>query len=741
MGCVNSKPAPDHAPGTAAGKEQASSKPAATAVSAVPAPGEYGAIYKTETESGRLQALLDCKLLDTPDERRFDTITALLKEMFQVPMALVSLIDGERLFFKSVAGTDCRQGNRLHSFCDASLRAPNPTMMIVPDTLEDARFVGSQFVKGEPHVRFYAGAPLVSSDGHVMGSLGVMDIKPRAFPAGALNIICNFAELVVREMERDKALERKRKQKTDAALEVRRHTVRALSCFQEAVMLCNTAEPGWPMLYCNDQWCSSTGLSEAACLNSGFWDLFHSAMGEQGRQLAEQGVGLGKPFTTVVEGGACAFLTLELRPATSDYLSQAVPHIAIPNFVEGLEPADLAGVSGFYFAVVKRSVRTASEGPSPPGSLDHTAKRTAVGSAASTSASALAAQMRLPSLGSSGGSGASFSKPFGLDLPEDLTDLKIGPLLGRGSFGSVHRGTWRAATVAVKIMESWVGPEASEAAEGPVLEALLSKNLTHPSIVQTYDYAVQLLDPDSASDATSFASDDWDDMLQPVEHSNKRRQQVWLIQQYCNHGTLGDAVDRGWLLNRRDRASGPNMLAVLHTAMEIAAAMQYLHQNNVLHGDLTCGNVLLVGVRHDSPHDKRSFSAKIADFGLSRVAATEQMKTETCGTLSYMPPELVKDQLLTKATDVFSFGVLCYEMAAAQRAWAGRSSVQIMYARSQGERLPLPQACPSLGFKGLIERCLQDDHTQRPSFDAICEVLSGLLDEEIAAASQTTTST
>lgn len=58
MGCVNSKPAPDHAPGTAAGKEQASSKPAATAVSAVPAPGEYGAIYKTETESGRLQALL-----------------------------------------------------------------------------------------------------------------------------------------------------------------------------------------------------------------------------------------------------------------------------------------------------------------------------------------------------------------------------------------------------------------------------------------------------------------------------------------------------------------------------------------------------------------------------------------------------------------------------------------------------------------------------------------------------------
>jgi hypothetical protein len=375
MGCVASKPLPE---GDAAAKDQAPAKQQEQQKQATPPqlaalPGAYGVLYKTDAETSRLQALIDCKMLDTPDERRFDTITALLKEMFQVPMALVSLIDGERLFFKSVAGTDCRQGNRLHSFCDASLRAPNPTMMIVPDTLEDARFVDSQFVKGAPHVRFYAGAPLVSSDGHVMGSLGVLDIKPRAFPAGALNIICNFAELVVREMERDKALERKQQLKTVTALEVRRHTVRALSCFQEAVMLCNTAEAGWPMLYCNDQWCSTTSVSEAACLNSGFWDLFRSAMGEQGRQLAGQGVAINKPFTTVVEGGACAFLTLELRPATSDYLSQAVPHIAIPNFVEGLEPADLAGVSGFYFAVIKRSVRSASEGPTPPGSVDHSA--------------------------------------------------------------------------------------------------------------------------------------------------------------------------------------------------------------------------------------------------------------------------------------------------------------------------------------------------------------------------------
>ncbi|KAL4452747.1 hypothetical protein ABPG75_008409 [Micractinium tetrahymenae] len=122
-----------------------------------------GCCFKPTSETARLQALLDCKCLDTVDERRFDSITSLLQTMFQVPIALVSLIDDDQLVFKSVAGTDCRQGNRLHSFCDASLRAPNPTMMIVPDTLEDPRFCGSQFVKGEPHVRMYAGAPLVTT--------------------------------------------------------------------------------------------------------------------------------------------------------------------------------------------------------------------------------------------------------------------------------------------------------------------------------------------------------------------------------------------------------------------------------------------------------------------------------------------------------------------------------------------------------------------------------------------------
>ncbi|KAL4427123.1 hypothetical protein ABPG77_001127 [Micractinium sp. CCAP 211/92] len=205
-------------------------------------------------------------MLDTPSERRFDSITNLLKEMLQVPIVVVSLIDHDRQWFKSVAGVKCRQADRLHSFCDISLRARNPTATVVPDTLLDARFEHNQFVAGPPYVRFCAGCPLVSSDGHILGTLGVMDIKPRSFAPGTLNLLCNFGELVVREMEREQALERLYQEaeaaKSPVDMAARQFTARALSCFQEAVLLCDTSIPGWPVLYTNERWCRATGISD-----------------------------------------------------------------------------------------------------------------------------------------------------------------------------------------------------------------------------------------------------------------------------------------------------------------------------------------------------------------------------------------------------------------------------------------------------------------------------------------------
>lgn len=90
------------------------------------------------------------------------------------------------------------------------------------------RFQHSQFVEGPPHVRFYSGAPLVSSEGYVLGSLGVLDLVPRKFPADMLNMICNFAELVVRELERDKVMH-------PELLLCLHHVLGVLSCREEHV--------------------------------------------------------------------------------------------------------------------------------------------------------------------------------------------------------------------------------------------------------------------------------------------------------------------------------------------------------------------------------------------------------------------------------------------------------------------------------------------------------------------------
>lgn len=100
-------------------------------------------------------------------------------------------------------------------------------------------------------------------------------------------------------------------------------------------------------------------------------------------------------------------------------------------------------------------------------------------------------------------------------------------------------------------------------------------------------------------------------------------QEVWMVLEYCNRGTLSDAIQRGWLLSVKDGAPQPghvNMLRAITTAREVAGALEYLHSQNVLHGDLNGNNILLAGAAvSPDGQDQRGFTAKVADFGLSRI--------------------------------------------------------------------------------------------------------------------------
>lgn len=202
-------------------------------------------------------------------------------------------------------------------------------------------------------------------------------------------------------------------------------------------------------------------------------------------------------------------------------------------------------------------------------------------------------------------------------------------------------------------------------------------------------------------------------------------QQVWIVQQYANHGTLADAIECGWLRHRDGPQAGqPNMPHILKTTLEVASALAYLHSHGIVHGDLSGSNVFLVGMTQRQP-GSRPFVAKVGDFGLSRLMDHGQLTTSTCGTVTNMPLELISRGLPTSAMDVFSFGVLCHEMLTGQR-----SLMQILFARTEArQQLHVPDHCPP-GYRHLLESCLQEDHLHRPPFADIVKDVEELLQAE-----------
>jgi CheY-like chemotaxis protein len=152
-----------------------------------------------ENEEQRLQAVHALHLLDTPPEERFDRYTRIAAELFDVPIAIVSLIDSDRQYYKSHHGIDLSESPRETAFCAHTIL--DTAVLQVPDALEDDRFADSPFVAGEPRVRFYAGVPLAGADGSLLGAFCVVDRRPRQLDDVQLMLLRDLAELVQAELQ------------------------------------------------------------------------------------------------------------------------------------------------------------------------------------------------------------------------------------------------------------------------------------------------------------------------------------------------------------------------------------------------------------------------------------------------------------------------------------------------------------------------------------------------------------
>ncbi len=196
-------------------------------------------------ERQRLQTLRRYAILDTPQEAAFDRITRLVARLLKVPIATVTLVDEDRQWFKSSYGLQARETSRELSFCAHAILSDE--MTVVADAARDERFHDNALVTGDPHIRFYAGAPLESADGFKLGTLCAIDTLPRQLNAEERETLRDLAAIVTDELELRLAM-RERSQQAEAIFHL-----------NSGVLMTDPNLPDNPIVFANPGFWGMTG--------------------------------------------------------------------------------------------------------------------------------------------------------------------------------------------------------------------------------------------------------------------------------------------------------------------------------------------------------------------------------------------------------------------------------------------------------------------------------------------------
>lgn len=201
-------------------------------------------------ESARLAALRRYRILDTEPERAFDDLTLLASQICGTPIAAITLIDEKRQWLKAKIGLAVTETARDVSFCTHAIERPDE-IMIVPNALTDARFSSNPFVVREPLIRFYAGAPLVSGEGHALGTLCVLDHVPRTLSTDQQQALAALGRQAQAQLElrlhllelREALADRDRaEQVREALIAELRHSLESVNKLAGLMQFCSTCQ-------------------------------------------------------------------------------------------------------------------------------------------------------------------------------------------------------------------------------------------------------------------------------------------------------------------------------------------------------------------------------------------------------------------------------------------------------------------------------------------------------------------